>query len=206
MAVAEQQARGPHQKERPVNGALEAVGLHAGPERGERQRGDERRLRREQPASEQRPERPEEHAVGIVRLDVIDLRDEPDVRAEEDHAEQQQRRRKLRRVAALGKIGDAICRPHAAEEDRKLAEFRNDAPVRGEEADDAAPEQQRPEDRERRRKIARPAGVLRRRLLEDRPLGPGPDPAPLDPAGQLAAQPFQKGVGSHCSRMPMCLP
>ena len=165
--------------------------FHAGPQRQDDQSQDSGRLRARKPGNRKRAERPEQDGVRIVPADVVGLRNQIDVRAKQDRAEQKQGLREPANRTVRPRqrpAGGQVNAPHSAEQHRQLGELGHAAPIRREKQDDAGADGQDAQDGEGHRRLAR-AGCARLKLLQNGGLAIGRDPAALDPGRQIPLEP-----------------
>ena len=128
--------------------------LH-GPESPDRHRCRQRRPRGCQQRRGKRTQGPEKRSIRIMRIDVVGLRHEPDVRSEQKHTEQKQglgdERSPGLRDPDRGRIG----KPHRTEQDHKAGALGHLGPVGAHEGQGAGTDQDGAEHGNDRRKTAR---------------------------------------------------
>lgn len=197
LAVNKGQKGKPDRQEPPVNLPVEIKGLHAGPQGGQNHGRNQSRLRPENIGGKEAAQAPEQNPVGIVTVDVIDLGDEHDVGAEENHAQEQQGLADAGR-ALVGQ--QASCRskgaPHGTEQKRELGKPRHMLPVGGKIGNDAGTEQQYPEDAEGIGEEPAPL-PLPGGMGQNIALAAGIHPTLFHPERQLFLQPLDKPAVSQ---------
>jgi len=116
------------------------------PDRPRREEGGgerEDRLHPEEPRDGEDAERPVEEAVLVARGDVVDLRHEPDAAAEEEGAEEEERRAEPREAAVVfQRVADGVHGEDRQEDEAELRRTGDEAPVGGDEKDDARAEEE----------------------------------------------------------------
>ena len=96
----------------------------------------------QQPGSEDAACCPQQYAIREVGADVVDLRDQHDVGAKGNHAQQQQRLSCSRQIAfSQTPTGSEITSPQKYQQYAQPGEFGHGFPVGGNKADQTNPEQ-----------------------------------------------------------------